>query len=609
MRRSQTAAMLALGVLSLSARRAAAQATIEPASPRWGESITITVEPNRGAKEGERADPSEQLYVVLSPVRQGSHLSRFERPWTSMTWDGRRFVARMTVPYGCETGSVSAATAERMIDGTTAFFICRATDGRLPPGALISALMGPGRDKPNWKAEVEEDLAALRTTSDHGWEYLIVWQYRVLNERSTFTRQEILREVERVDREETRRTPGLLFSLFRGYDVAGEGEKAFERLRELCDRYPESELTPRDALRLAGATVLRHPELQPELGRLFAQVADRAPQNKGLREALPTLVTNVPAVPLSTIREVVTRWLRDQADRMAPYYFLAAALSSSSGASDQQSEAETLVSKAIELALRPRPFDLDEQRLMSRAFALRSRLRAAHGDLVGALADTHMAQLVAKDKAGADDLAVEAGLWQRLGYGGRAEALAVDAFRLGSPRAEALLKKTYVARTGGDAGFDEYLIARLRERNASPGPALRPMPSFSGTTLDGAAIDPSALVGRVTVLDFWFIACPPCRVERPKLNEIVSAFGDRVRFVSFALDSAEALKKYLTSDPFKYEVVPDSEAIAKAFGVDSMPTHMVIDRAGQIVWLSGSDDDRIERLRAVIIRMLASDAK
>jgi hypothetical protein len=168
MKRSRTAAMLALGVLSLSARRAAAQATIEPASPRWGESITITVEPNRGAKEGERADPSEQLYVVLSPVRQGSHLSRFERPWTPMTWDGRRFVARMTVPYGCETGSVSAATAERMIDGTTAFFICRATDGRLPPGALISALMGPGRDKPNWKAEVEEDVARGRARGPRG---------------------------------------------------------------------------------------------------------------------------------------------------------------------------------------------------------------------------------------------------------------------------------------------------------------------------------------------------------------------------------------------------------------------------------------------------------
>jgi len=52
--------------------------------------------------------------------------------------------------------------------------------------------------------------------------------------------------------------------------------------------------------------------------------------------------------------------------------------------------------------------------------------------------------------------------------------------------------------------------------------------------------------------------------------------------------------------------VPESAAIARAFGVRAFPTYMVVDRAGKIVWLSGSDDDRVERLRAAIYRMLAS---
>jgi thiol-disulfide isomerase/thioredoxin len=299
--------------------------------------------------------------------------------------------------------------------------------------------------------------------------------------------------------------------------------------------------------------------------------------------------------------------MRDDADDMTPHYLLAVAVSSSSAAADQQLEAETLVSKAIDLSLRPHPFDSSEQRLRQPAFALRSKLRAARGDVVGALADARMAQLVARDNAGADDLTVEAGLWQRLGYGRKAEALAVDAYRLGSLRAETLLKDIYVARTGGDAGFREYVIARLRERGTSSGPALRPTPSFSTTTLGGAAIDASALAGRITVLDFWFIGCPPCRAERPKLNDIVAEFGDKVRFVGFALDAAEPLKTYLAGNPFKYEVVPNSLEISKAFGVDSFPRHMVLDRAGKIVWMSGGDDDPIERLRAMIVRVLASE--
>lgn len=85
--------------------------------------------------------------------------------------------------------------------------------------------------------------------------------------------------------------------------------------------------------------------------------------------------------------------------------------------------------------------------------------------------------------------------------------------------------------------------------------------------------------------------------------------GGKVRFVGFALDSAEALKRYLAETPCTYELVPDSQEIAKAFGVDSFPRHMVLDRGGKIVWLSGRDDDRIERLRAMIVRVLASEVK
>ena len=86
----------------------------------------------------------------------------------------------------------------------------------------------------------------------------------------------------------------------------------------------------------------------------------------------------------------------------------------------------------------------------------------------------------------------------------------------------------------------------------------------------------------------------------------MAEFGDRVRFVGFALDSPEALRDYLVSNPYHYEVVARSEAIADAFGVRSFPQHMIIDRSGKIVWLSGNDDDRIERLRATIFRVLAS---
>src|SRR5207244_2973193 len=183
---------------------------------------------------------------------------------------------------------------------------------------------------------------ALRTTGDHGWAYSILWAFRMDNERGTFTRAALLPEVERLDREETGRTPGLLRSLFWGYYQAGATEKAFDRLKEICDRYPESEFTTRDALHLATAAIVNRPEFEPELSRLLAQVAGRAPENKGLRDLLYRLVTKTPGVPPSTIREIGTRWIRDDGDEMAPHYLLAVALSNVSGVPDYQREAEAL---------------------------------------------------------------------------------------------------------------------------------------------------------------------------------------------------------------------------------------------------------------------------
>src|SRR2546422_1979156 len=45
-------------------------------------------------------------------------------------------------------------------------FVCKTAEGTFPPGALISGLTWGGRDASTWKADVAEDLTALRTRSE-----------------------------------------------------------------------------------------------------------------------------------------------------------------------------------------------------------------------------------------------------------------------------------------------------------------------------------------------------------------------------------------------------------------------------------------------------------
>src|SRR5688572_715207 len=52
-----------------------------------------------------------------------------------------------------------------------------------------------------------------------------------------------------------------------------------------------------------------------------------------------------------------------------------------------------------------------------------------------------------------------------------------------------------------------------------------PAPEFSVRTLDGRPVSSADLRGKVVVLNFWFIGCPACRAQKPKLNQFKTRFA------------------------------------------------------------------------------------
>ncbi|WP_165304954.1 TlpA disulfide reductase family protein [Pedobacter sp. SYP-B3415] len=114
-------------------------------------------------------------------------------------------------------------------------------------------------------------------------------------------------------------------------------------------------------------------------------------------------------------------------------------------------------------------------------------------------------------------------------------------------------------------------------------------PVFSAKTIAGKQIDLSKLQGKVVVLNFWFIACAPCRVEIPALNALVERFqNEDVLFVSIARENEEALKTHLQSTKFLFQTIADPETAlsGKTFHVFGYPTTIVIDKYGKIRYYS-----------------------
>jgi peroxiredoxin len=115
-------------------------------------------------------------------------------------------------------------------------------------------------------------------------------------------------------------------------------------------------------------------------------------------------------------------------------------------------------------------------------------------------------------------------------------------------------------------------------------------PVFSVRTIDGKTIDQAALKGKVLVLNFWFIGCPGCMEEIPKLNRLAAKYaGNRdVVFLALALDTPRALAEFTKKSAFNYLHSGDARETMELFGVRTYPRNVVIGKDGKIAYWRSS---------------------
>lgn len=131
----------------------------------------------------------------------------------------------------------------------------------------------------------------------------------------------------------------------------------------------------------------------------------------------------------------------------------------------------------------------------------------------------------------------------------------------------------------------------------------KPVPDFTVTDISGKRYAVSELKRKSMVLNFWFIACAPCRKEMPVMKEFASKYikDPNLIFLSFALDRKDELSIFLEQNYFNYAVIPEASSIARLFAVNSYPTHIFIDKNGIIQeMLIGAGEDIKTQLNTAI---------
>ncbi|WP_300265264.1 TlpA disulfide reductase family protein [Microbacterium sp.] len=113
---------------------------------------------------------------------------------------------------------------------------------------------------------------------------------------------------------------------------------------------------------------------------------------------------------------------------------------------------------------------------------------------------------------------------------------------------------------------------------------------FAGVTEDGEEFSSADIAGDVTVVNFWYAACAPCRVEAEDLENVWQEYSDEgVSFVGINIyDQADTAKAFAETYGVTYPSLIDVDsgeaklAFAKDAPIQGTPSTLVLDKQGRV---------------------------
>ncbi len=133
------------------------------------------------------------------------------------------------------------------------------------------------------------------------------------------------------------------------------------------------------------------------------------------------------------------------------------------------------------------------------------------------------------------------------------------------------------------------------------------LPSFSYTTLEGKQITSENLKGKITILNFWMISCPPCLAEIPGLNNVVQKYNrDDFNYIAIGMDDVKDIKAFLKNHPWSFDQLPlGVTIILDDFNIRwGFPTTFVLNQDGVIIdAFSGGSTDEVLAVKEIDDRL------
>jgi peroxiredoxin len=134
----------------------------------------------------------------------------------------------------------------------------------------------------------------------------------------------------------------------------------------------------------------------------------------------------------------------------------------------------------------------------------------------------------------------------------------------------------------------EFVLPAGGGTAANPGAENDRPADFTLPDLDGHPVTLRPFLGKKAILlVFWATWCPECKAAIPEINTIhAGPFGGKLEV--FGVDYRESREKVLAAvkaRDIRYPVLLDERGqVARSYGVIGIPTYVLIDRHGKIVY-------------------------
>ena len=111
---------------------------------------------------------------------------------------------------------------------------------------------------------------------------------------------------------------------------------------------------------------------------------------------------------------------------------------------------------------------------------------------------------------------------------------------------------------------------------------------FELASLGGDRIRPVDLARELVLIDFWATWCGPCHLQADILAKLYPEMQARgVEFVAVSLGEPEGVvRDFVIDRPFAYPVLVDpNDSVATEYGIYVLPTVVLLDRNGTVMYM------------------------